>query len=122
MTVNIEATKAILVQERSRLELERHGITDVNSANTPSEESGELSDYGSHPGDQATITYLRERDLALVDTVGRMLHKVDRALEKIENGTYGKCDRCDELIGPPRLEAIPSATLCLTCQDIEDGI
>jgi DnaK suppressor protein len=46
-----------------------------------------------------------------------MLNKVATALEKIERGTYGVCDACSRPIKKARLNALPFATLCLSCQD-----
>ncbi|MCJ7821623.1 MAG: TraR/DksA family transcriptional regulator, partial [Armatimonadetes bacterium] len=59
----------------------------------------------------------REKDLAIGESVASMLNKVATALEKIERGTYGVCDACSRPIKKARLNALPFATLCLSCQD-----
>ncbi|MCC6485044.1 MAG: TraR/DksA C4-type zinc finger protein [Armatimonadetes bacterium] len=120
--MNLAVTKADLLEERQRLIEERDEVDESNSERRQSEEIGELSDYGDHPGDTGSSTFERERDIALSDNVESLIEKIDRALEKIEEGTYGTCDRCGTPIAPERLEAMPSASLCLKCQDMEDGL
>ena len=46
-----------------------------------------------------------------------MLEQVNDALRKIDDGTYGLCDRCHKPIAPGRLEALPYATLCIECAE-----
>jgi len=65
-----------------------------------------------------------QRDLA-VDTLNRetaVARQVDKALERIEAGTYGLCARCGDTISSRRLEALPWAELCIACQDAVDGM
>ncbi len=120
--MNLAATKTALMEERARLLAERDQIEDSDAEHRQSDEIGELSDYSDHPGDAATNTFERERDFALVENLDGLLQKVDRALAKLEEGSYGICDRCGKPIAPERLEAMPAASLCLACQDVEDGI
>ena len=79
------------------------------------EEVGEESS-DQHPGDVGTATFSRELDLSLQENTERLLSHVDRALEKIEEGTYGICDHCGRPIEEARLGALPYATLCLKDQ------
>jgi DnaK suppressor protein len=79
------------------------------------EESGEESS-DQHMADVGTVTLSRELDLSLQGNTQHMLAQVDRALQKLEEGTYGLCDRCDAPIGEGRLRAMPFATLCLEHQ------
>lgn len=76
------------------------------------ESSGELSNYDNHPGDNATELYEREKDIALNDHVEEEYNDIIRALEAIEDGTYGKCEVCNVEIPYDRLNAIPTATTC----------
>ena len=76
-----------------------------------------LSAYDNHPADQATETFRRELDVGLTVGLNRQLADVHRAQEKIDEGTYGLCDRCGAPISEGRLEAIPEAVLCLRCQE-----
>ena len=79
------------------------------------EESGEESS-DQHMADVGTVTLSRELDLSLQGNTQHLLAQVDRALEKIDEGTYGRCDRCDGPIGEGRLKAMPFAALCLEHQ------
>ncbi len=83
------------------------------------EESGEESS-DQHLADVGTVTLSREVDLSLHSNVEHLLVQVDRALKKIEEGTYGLCDRCGKPIEESRLQVMPEATLCLEHQrDLE---
>lgn len=119
--MDLEKVRKLLTQEKDRLHSERNAITDADSSESLIEEIGELSGYDNHPADAATATYDREIDQAFVDRLDMLAQKVDRALQKLDDGTYGTCDRCSKPIPVPRLQAMPSAALCLGCQDMEDS-
>lgn len=82
----------------------------------------ELSLYDNHPGDVGSEMFERSKDFALREDSFRMVRAIDEALEKMEKGTYGKCDVCDEEIPPERLEAVPYTTLCLDCKRGDEQI
>jgi RNA polymerase-binding protein DksA len=54
--------------------------------------------------------------LSMVEQLEEQLEDVDQALQRIEDGTYGECNNCGKSITPERLEALPSAELCIDCQ------
>ena len=62
----------------------------------------------------------RELDESLESNAGEIVREIDRALAKIDDGTYGRCARCGQEIPEERLEAVPYATLCVTCKQIEE--
>ena len=62
-------------------------------------------------------TFERGKDIGLQDNERVLLSSVERALEKIHHGTYGRCDRCGEQIPEARLDALPWATQCIRCQE-----
>jgi DnaK suppressor protein len=66
--------------------------------------------------DIASDYYERELAMGLSETERSRLQEVEDALERIENGSYGKCEGCGNLIASPRLEALPFAKLCIECQ------
>ncbi|MCM2531209.1 TraR/DksA C4-type zinc finger protein [Neobacillus pocheonensis] len=76
------------------------------------ESMGELSSYDNHPADDATELYERGKDIALNEHYELLLSNIDRALEAMENGTYGKCEVCGKDIPIERLEALPNTTYC----------
>ena len=63
-----------------------------------------------------TDAYEREKTLALAQTLERKLASIERAIELVRKGTYGRCENCGNRIDPARLEILPQATLCLKCQ------
>jgi len=68
------------------------------------------------------IVFANERDL-LVENLNRqadLLSQVAEAFERTENGSYGACVECGDLISPKRLNAVPWAAFCLGCQEMAD--
>jgi len=70
-------------------------------------------DLASSEADQSMNLRLRDRERIL-------LKKIDKAVAKIEEGTYGTCERCEEEIGIKRLEARPVTDLCIKCKEEEE--
>jgi DnaK suppressor protein len=68
------------------------------------------------------VQHAAERELAIrnLDRESQLLRNVRAALRRIDEGTYGVCVRCDEDINPKRLNAVPWAPFCITCQEIAD--
>ena len=65
--------------------------------------------------DQSTFAISRDQNAGLIATSRERLTAIDRALERLDAGTYGNCVSCDELIGPERLEARPATDSCVNC-------
>lgn len=70
----------------------------------------------SDEADAAFSTDMRERAMWLLHDQRQRLDMIDQALERIENGTYGRCGTCGGSINPERLEALPYTTQCIRCQ------
>ena len=66
--------------------------------------------------DIASDYYERELAMGLSENERMRLQEVEEALERIDNGTYGKCEACGNLIAEPRLNALPFAKLCVECK------
>lgn len=114
----LEKSKARLIAKKQDLtetilRLEDNGLRSALSNTT-----GELSSYDNHPADIGSETFERGKDLGLKDNERVLLNTVERALEKIHHGTYGRCDRCGAEISQERLEALPWATQCIDCQQL----
>lgn len=86
-----------------------------------SESLDELSLYDQHPGDVASDTYEREKDLGLVEMLEYELEKVNAALQSYAAGTYGICQQCGAAIEPARLQRIVNTTLCAGCARSQSG-
>lgn len=68
-----------------------------------------------HDPEGATIAFERSQVSALVVQVRGHLAEIDAALQRLESGTYGTCERCGQPIGEARLEARPAAATCISC-------
>jgi DnaK suppressor protein len=68
-----------------------------------------------HDPEGATIAYERAQVVALAHQVREHLDQIDAALERLDAGTYGRCETCGGTIGEARLEARPTAVRCITC-------
>ncbi len=84
------------------------------------ESMSELSNYDNHPADHGTELYEREKDIALNEHAEKELKDINRALQAMDNGTYGKCEECGKEIPTERLEAMPTAVRCVehTADDV----
>ncbi len=72
--------------------------------------------FDDESGEGSTTAVDRERDLALSAQARAEVVEIDVALDKIDEGTYGTCDRCGKAIPKARLEVIPWAALCVNCK------
>ncbi|MGK5730925.1 TraR/DksA family transcriptional regulator [Streptomyces sp. URMC 124] len=93
---------------------------------THSEEAitGLMRDSGDGAGDDqadtGTKNITREHELALAANAREMLDQTERALERLDAGTYGLCENCGKPIGKARMQAFPRATLCVECKQRQE--
>ena len=106
--------KQMLLDEKTRLENEREAYAGPDRDDTEEGASGELSSSDSNdPADEATNLFDRERDRVAIENMDRMLAKVNRALAKVDEGTYGLSDIDGTPIPEARLEALPYANITI---------
>ncbi len=112
MTTNFSLIHSCLESEQKRLieELEQ-----IKASVRPAEERREGSPFGKRE-EEATETLELEKRLTLEKRIRAQLAEIEHALHKFENGSYGLCDICGQPIDPARLEALPQASLCLSCK------
>jgi DnaK suppressor protein len=83
-----------------------------------------ISDSGEGAGDDqadsGTKTFEREHEMSLVINARDMVLQTERALDRIDNKTYGNCEECGNAIGKARLQVFPRATLCMICKQKEE--
>jgi len=79
-----------------------------------------VSNAGDDQADVGAKTYEREHELSLTYNARDLLAQSERALARIEAGTYGSCESCGQPIGKARLKAFPRATLCVSCKQREE--
>lgn len=86
--------------------------------------AGLMRDSGDGAGDDEADTgsknITREHELALAANAREMLEQTERALEKLDAGTYGLCENCGNPIGKARMQAFPRATLCVECKQKQE--
>jgi DnaK suppressor protein len=110
---------ARLAEDLKRLEADVAEFN-ANQRESQSEASGE-NVYRDHMADQGSATFERELDMTFEENERDTLDMVRAALARVEAGTYGTCSRCGDDIPSARLNAMPTATLCITCKEAEES-
>lgn len=110
--------RAQLQEEASRLEAIIGEIDRLERASL-SEVSGENVDR-DHMADQGSAAFEREFDMTLEENERFELDELRAALKRFDDGTYGTCTRCGIDIPTERLEAVPTARLCMPCKQAEE--
>jgi DnaK suppressor protein len=108
-----------LQEERDELQRQASEIEESSFGTPQSELTGEVS-FDEEYADAGTATFERERDLSLTNNIRDLTEKIDRALERIDEGTYGVCERCGKPIEKARIKALPYATLCIKDKQAEE--
>lgn len=111
MTLSKEALDAV----RQRLEAEHREVEkELHDLGAGPDGSVEVS-FDEGFADAAQATSERAKVLSLIETLRHRLEDVLAAITRVERGTYGFCERCGNEIRPERLEAVPTARLCISC-------
>ena len=105
--------------ERDDLADQLSTIEDQSFATTQSDLSGDVG-VDDESADAGTATFEREKELSIEQNVRDLIAKIERALKRIDNGTFGVCDLCEEAIGRKRLEARPETNLCIRCKEDQE--
>jgi DnaK suppressor protein len=98
--------------ERGELDEQLTTIEDQTFAATQSDLSGDVG-VDDESADAGTATFEREKELSIEQNVRDLIAKIDRALKRIEAGTFGVCEACGKPIEKARLKALPYADLCI---------
>src|SRR3712207_6304845 len=101
-----------LVEEREELQTQLTGIEEDTFAASQSEMTGDVG-LDDEMADAGTATFEREKDLSIEQNVRDLLQKIDRALKRMDEGTFGICDRCGKPIEKARIKALPYVDLCI---------
>jgi RNA polymerase-binding protein DksA len=75
---------------------------------------------GDDQADAGTKTFEREHEMSLANNARDLLQQTEHAIDRIDSGTYGRCENCGNPIGKLRLQANPRATLCVSCKQREE--
>lgn len=112
-------TQKDLKRFKKTLEESRESIL-ANARKTMEEESNFDTDDLPDEIDQASSEYAQSMVFRLRDREKFLLKKIDKALQRIEDGSFGICERCEEPIAQKRLDARPVTTLCIRCKEEQE--
>lgn len=113
----VERIRTALRERQSELrdEYEQH-VTEITEL-----QRDRLTDSaGDDQADTGSKTFEREQEISLANSILERITQVERALERLDDGSYGWCERCGDAIPVERLAAFPSATLCVKCKQLEE--
>ena len=111
----IKLFRQLLIAERTKLADEIKSIAH-DASTSPRDASGDLSAYTIHMADMAADTYERELSMNIVSSEQEILYQIDDALKRLDDGSFGICQQCNQTITMSRLRAVPYASLCIDCQ------
>ncbi len=100
---------------RKELETRRRAIRERVEALAEAPVLGAAQGFGKRIGDGTTEAISRLTDIGVGRSLETALARVERALAKLDEGTYGTCDSCGRPIAPARLQAMPDSVLCVEC-------
>jgi RNA polymerase-binding protein DksA len=116
--VDVEPFRRQLLEERKRV---TDAIDYLHHENPGSmEDETDEMPLDNHLAEMASITFDREIDYSLEESATQVLGEIDAALSRIDDGSFGTCQRCGGAIAPERLEARPWAKLCIGCKREEE--
>jgi RNA polymerase-binding protein DksA len=101
-----------LEEERTQLDTQLTSIVEDSFAIAQSELASDVG-LDDESTDAGTATSEREKDLSIENNVRDLLQKIDRALKRMDDGTYGVCDICGKNIEKARVKALPYVDLCI---------
>ena len=104
---------------RRELEARRAGTSERVAELATAPELGEAQGFGKRLGDGTTEAITRLTEIGVGRSLEAGLERTERALAKLDAGTYGICDRCGQPIAERRLEAMPDSVLCVQCAAAE---
>lgn len=82
--------------------------------------SGGVDGAGNDQADVGSTSLERDAEMSLAANQRELMLQTEKALDRLDNGTYGVCEMCGEAIGKMRLMAFPRATLCMDCKKREE--
>ena len=116
-------TGSELAEVRETLETDAAGLRrDIEQAESQIADrlEGGIRDAGDDEADVGAKTFEREHEFAMTSNARHLLEQTERAVARIDAGTYGACESCGQPIGKARLMAFPRAVLCVTCKQREE--
>ncbi|MCD4817601.1 MAG: TraR/DksA C4-type zinc finger protein [Candidatus Cloacimonetes bacterium] len=115
----LDEYKQVLLIEKEKTESLINKINDIQKRNTE-ERSGDTSSYTLHQADMGTDTSESERRVYILEKEIVKLKKINVALHRIYDKTYGICLICGQYIPEKRLKIVPYAKYCIDCKNTEE--
>jgi RNA polymerase-binding protein DksA len=115
----LKKIRASLEEKKSELTDRQREIEEASFDSTQSDITGEVG-IDEDFADAGTATFERERDLSIRNNIRDLIDQVTRAVQRIDDGNYGTCERCGNPIDATRLRELPHASLCLDCKRREE--
>lgn len=112
---DVKAFKERLLALRARLRGDVNQLAESALKKNRTQANGDLSSMPIHMADIGSDNFEQEFTLSLIETDGNTLTKIEAALDRIEEGSYGECEECGAKIPKQRLMAVPYATMCVKC-------
>jgi DnaK suppressor protein len=120
-SIDTDRFRETLLEERRRVEHALATLRDQHPGSLDEEVEEIVPTNDNHLAETATATLGREIDYTLGENSGHVLVDIDAALKRIDDGTYGTCVGCGSEIPLGRLEAHPTAALCIDCKRQAEG-
>ena len=95
-------------------------LNEILQGDEPANDNDNSIERFPDPSDRATMELVSGFNHRLQERKKGFIRKIDQALERLENGTYGICEACEEEISEERLKARPVTTLCIECKTIQE--
>ena len=107
----LEEIRATLTKQKTEVERQ---LQDYHSTVGTSDEKPDQEGFA----DSAHVAAERSEAISMMEQLQQTSAELTKALERIELGTYGRCERCETTIPPERLEVLPTASLCVSCKQL----
>jgi RNA polymerase-binding protein DksA len=120
LKADLAAFKKLILKKKEDIIEHIREISEETVKKSQKDASGDISSYTYHMADVATDNYDREFSMGRVSEDREFLFELDDALKRIEDGSFGICEDCGALVSKTRLKAVPSARLCIKCQEKKD--
>ena len=118
---DLQRFRKMLVEEKDRVtqSLAQHEKIIKHTDDQSGLEVGKA--HSNHMADQGSDEFQYETTIKFANTEGRYLYNIEEALRRIEDGTYGKCQECNQNITLPRLRRLPYTRMCIECKEKEEA-
>ncbi len=113
---DLDYFKALLQERRRQIVAAQGDVAASDTFHGQRDQGGETAGYATHLADVASDYNSLETNFDLAARDGKYLVYLEEALQRIEDSTYGICKVCHKLIPKARLEAVPTATKCVSCK------